>query len=102
MWAAHLRHAGANRQASSAATSASVTVGGGLWAAWLLRTLQCSTDAAEWSPMSLLSILLIVALVVAIGGGGFGHARYGYIGWSPAGILLLIIGVLWFTGGLHR
>ncbi len=52
--------------------------------------------------MSLLSILLIVALVVAIGGGGFGHSRYGYVGWSPAGILLLIIGVLWFTGGLHR
>lgn len=52
--------------------------------------------------MSLLSILLIVALVVAIGGGGFGHSRYGYAGWSPAGILLLIIGVLWFTGGLHR
>jgi hypothetical protein len=102
IWGAHLRHAGANWPPSAAAMRPSVAVGGGLWAARLLKTLECSTHAAERSPMSLLSIVLIVALVVAIGGAGFGHSRYGYVGWSPAGILLLIIGVLWLTGGLHR
>ena len=43
-------------------------------------------------------ILLIVVLVLALGGGGWGHSRYGYVGWSPAGLILLIIVVLWLTG----
>ena len=49
----------------------------------------------------MLTILLIVLLVLAIGGGGWGHSRYGYAGWSPAGIILLVLLLLWFTGGLH-
>jgi hypothetical protein len=52
-------------------------------------------------------ILLIVLLLVAGTFGGWGHARYGYAGWSPLGIVLAIIVVLWLTGnlgslGLHR
>jgi len=46
-------------------------------------------------------ILLIVLLVIALGGGGFGHSRWGYAGWSPAGLILLLIVVLWLTGNLH-
>jgi hypothetical protein len=47
----------------------------------------------------MLTILLIV-LVIALLGGGLGHSRYGYAGWSPAGILVVIL-LLWlFTG--HR
>ena len=49
----------------------------------------------------MLFILLLVLLVVAIGGAGWGHSRYGYAGWSPAGVILLVLVVLWFTGHLH-
>ena len=48
----------------------------------------------------MLLIILIVLFVVALGGGGWGHSRYGYAGWSPAGIILLILVVLYFTGNL--
>jgi hypothetical protein len=47
----------------------------------------------------MLTILLIV-LVIALLGGGLGHSRYGYVGWSPAGILVVIL-LLWFFTG-HR
>lgn len=50
----------------------------------------------------MLMIILIVLLVLALGGGGLGHSRYGYAGWSPAGLILLVLLVLWFTGNLHR
>lgn len=49
----------------------------------------------------MITIILIVVLVVALGGGGWGHSRYGAAGWSPAGIILLIILVLYFTGYLR-
>jgi hypothetical protein len=49
----------------------------------------------------MLMILLIVLLVVALGGGGWGHSRYGYVGWSPAGVLIAVIVVLWLTGNLR-
>ena len=112
MWATlQLRPVGANVPAVSA-TKRARTGCGRLWArqvpflrvrAWLLRRTPAQHPRClSGAPMSLLSILLIVALVIAIGGGGIGHSRYGYAGWSPAGILLLIIGVLWFTGNLHR
>ena len=48
----------------------------------------------------LLTILLIV-LVVSLVGGGFGYSRVGYIGWSPAGIILVVLAVMLFTGRLH-
>jgi hypothetical protein len=47
----------------------------------------------------MLTILLIV-LVIALLGGGLGHSRYGYVGWSPAGIIVVILLLLLFTG--HR
>jgi hypothetical protein len=49
----------------------------------------------------MLMILLIVVLILALGGGGLGHSRYGAAGWSPAGIILLVLLVLYFTGNLH-
>ena len=48
----------------------------------------------------MLLMILILLFVVALGGGGWAHSRYGYAGWSPAGILLLIILILYFTGNL--
>jgi hypothetical protein len=49
----------------------------------------------------MLLIFLVVLLVLAVGGGGWGHARYGYVGWSPAGLLVLVLVVLLLTGNLH-
>ncbi len=49
----------------------------------------------------MLMILMIVFLVVALGGGGWGHRRYGYVGWSPAGLILILFFVLWWTGSLR-
>ncbi len=45
--------------------------------------------------------ILIVLIALALGGGGWGHSRYGYAGWSPAGLLIVLLLVLWFTGNLH-
>lgn len=49
----------------------------------------------------MLTILLIVLLILAIGGGSWGHSRYGAAGWSPAGVILLVLLLLWFTGNLR-
>lgn len=51
--------------------------------------------------MSLLMILLIVLLVLALGGAGVGHKRFGAVGWSPAAIILVIFLALYFTGNLR-
>jgi hypothetical protein len=50
----------------------------------------------------MLMIILIVLLVAALAGGGIGHSRYGYAGWSPAGIIIVVLLLLYFTGSLHR
>jgi hypothetical protein len=49
----------------------------------------------------MLMLLLLVVFVVALVGGGFGHSRIGYVGWSPAGAILAVLVVLYFTGHLH-
>lgn len=50
----------------------------------------------------MLMLILLILLVAALAGGGWGHSRYGYAGWSPAGILIVILIVLFLTGNLHR
>lgn len=49
----------------------------------------------------MLFIILIVLLLAALAGGGWGYSRWGYAGMSPAAILLIIGVVLYFTGNLH-
>lgn len=49
----------------------------------------------------MLMTILLVLLVVSLVGGGVGHTRFGYAGWSPAGILVVILAVMFFTGRLH-
>jgi hypothetical protein len=49
----------------------------------------------------MLTIILIILLVAALAGGGLGHSRYGYAGWSPAGILIVILLIMLLTGRLH-
>ena len=46
--------------------------------------------------------LIVILLVLALVGGGVGHSRFGYAGWSPAGILVVILLILFLTGNLHR
>ena len=49
----------------------------------------------------MLLILIVVLLVLALGGGGWGYSRYGVAGWSPAGLIVLVLVVLWVTGNLR-
>ena len=42
--------------------------------------------------------ILFILLVLALVGGGVGHSRYGYAGWSPAGIIIVVLLVLFLTG----
>jgi hypothetical protein len=49
----------------------------------------------------MLMIILIVFLLMALAGGGWGHSRYGYVSWSPLGLIALVLVVLWLTGSLH-
>jgi hypothetical protein len=49
----------------------------------------------------MLLMILVVLLVLALAGGGWGHSRYGYAGWSPAGIVVLVLVIFWLTGNLH-
>jgi hypothetical protein len=50
--------------------------------------------------MSLVT-LLIILLVIAVLFGGFGSTRgWGYYGWSPVGIIVLILVILLLTGNL--
>jgi len=50
----------------------------------------------------MLLMVLLVLLGLALVGGLFGHSRWGYAGWSPVGLILVTLGVLWFAGYLHR
>ena len=45
--------------------------------------------------------ILLALLVLALVGGGWGHSRYGYSSWSPAGIVLVVVALLFFTGHLR-
>lgn len=50
--------------------------------------------------MSLATLLIIIALVVLLLGGGLGQQRFGYWSWSPVGLILLVLFILWLTGRL--
>ncbi len=49
----------------------------------------------------MLMIILLVLLAFSLAGGGYGHSRFGYAGWSPAGLILMILVVMYFTGNMH-
>jgi hypothetical protein len=44
--------------------------------------------------------LLVIVLVIALLGGGYGHARVGYAGWSPAAVILVVFLFMAVTGRL--
>jgi len=43
-------------------------------------------------------LILLVLLVLALLGGGLGHSRAGLAGWSPAGIIVVVLVVMLLTG----
>ncbi len=45
--------------------------------------------------------VLLVLLAIALVGGGVGHSRMGVTGWSPAGLLVIVLAVLYFSGHLR-
>ena len=47
-----------------------------------------------------LTTLLIILLVVAVAGGGWTSSTYGWAGWSPAGLIVVILLILWLMGRL--
>ena len=48
----------------------------------------------------MLITILVVVLLLSLIGGGVGHSKFGYAGWSPAAIILVILVILFFTGRL--
>ena len=45
--------------------------------------------------------VLLMLFVVALIGGGLGYHRVGFVGWSPAAIVLTVLAALCFTGTVH-
>lgn len=48
----------------------------------------------------MLLLIFVVLLVLALAGGGWGYSRYGYAGWSPAGLIIVVLLIFWLTGHL--
>jgi hypothetical protein len=50
----------------------------------------------------MLITVLVVLLLIGLLSGGYGHSRgWGYAGWSPIGLLILVVLVLALTGNLQ-
>jgi lipopolysaccharide export LptBFGC system permease protein LptF len=49
----------------------------------------------------MLMTVLMILLVLAVLGAAFGHSRFGAVGWSPVGLLVVVFVVMWFTIGDH-
>ena len=50
----------------------------------------------------MLLTLLVILLLIALLGGGYGSTRgWGYYGWSPLGLIILIVLILALTGNLN-
>ena len=49
----------------------------------------------------MLITILIILLILSLFGGVFGYSRAGYLGFSPVGIILIILLILYLTGNLH-
>jgi len=48
-----------------------------------------------------LTALLLILLVLFLVGGFWGRARFGLAGFSPVGLLVIVLVILYFTGHLH-
>lgn len=48
----------------------------------------------------MLLTILVILLLLALFGGGWGYSRYGGLSWSPLGLLLIILLILFLSGSL--
>lgn len=63
---------------------------------------NCPTAPSKRRRTPVILTILVVLLLIALLGGGFGHSRgWGYYGWSPLGLLILIVLILALTGNLN-
>lgn len=51
--------------------------------------------------MTPIVLILIIVLVIAVIYGGTSGRQYGMVGWSPVGVILLVLLVLLLTGYIH-
>jgi cytochrome c-type biogenesis protein CcmH/NrfG len=78
----------------------SQTAGGAIALSRQARARKARAKAGV-SEMSTLWIVLLVVLLLALGGGYYGsNAGWGPWGWSPVGIVLVILVLLLITGRL--
>ena len=52
--------------------------------------------------MNILLILLIAMILISAGGGAWGHTRWGWRGYSPAGLLITILLIALIFGAFSR
>lgn len=52
--------------------------------------------------MSIWVVLLIVLIVLAAAGGVLGRSKAGLAGFTPLGLLIVVLLILWLTGALSR
>ncbi|MGB6451317.1 MAG: DUF3309 family protein, partial [Steroidobacteraceae bacterium] len=75
------------------------------WAARRGSWFECQTLCPGSARKQMMGTILIVVLIVLLlggGGGYYGYSRYGGSGIGGAlGLVLVILLVLWFFGGLH-
>jgi len=48
----------------------------------------------------IVTILVLLIVVTALGGGGWGYRRYGWMGGAPTGLVFLVLALLYLTGHL--
>ena len=75
------------------------------WAARRGSRFECQALCPGSARKQMMGTILIVVLIVLLlggGGGYYGYSRYGGSGIGGAlGLVLVILLVLWFFGGLH-
>lgn len=49
----------------------------------------------------MLMLLILLLALVSVGAGGWGFQRYGWAGMTPAGAIMLLAAILYFTGNFH-
>ena len=66
------------------------------------RLAPTSSSAVVAAPIEApMLFLFIILIVLSLGGGGWGYSRYGTAGLGPAGVILVVLAVLFFTGRFH-
>lgn len=67
----------------------------------LAQRLPIRADESGGTDVVMILTILVILLLLALFSGGYGSSRgWGYFGWSPLGLLILIVLILALTGTL--